>query len=147
MMQNRSIGKNISYIARALSRYIDQETKHLQLSNATVPFLTYLYEHEGIHQDEMAKNLQFDKSSAARSIKTLETLGYIKKITDRGNKRRNIVTVTELGRGIQDELYSILRECTKHIFTGFSQEEIELYFAYTEKINKNVMKMLHTQRS
>jgi DNA-binding MarR family transcriptional regulator len=145
-MSHRSIGKNISSIARALSRYIDQETAHLRLSNATVPFLTYLYEHEGVHQDEMARTLQFDKSSAARAIKTLEKLGYVARETDRSNKRRNVVTVTAPGRSIQEELYEILRRSTKRIFTGFSENEIDIYFRCTDRINANINRMILAKR-
>lgn len=49
-------------------------------SNFTIPFLTYLYEHDGIHQDILARDLQFDKSSAARAVASLEKHGYLQKL-------------------------------------------------------------------
>ena len=145
-MNNRSIAKNISYIARGISRYLDQEAKHLKLRSATIPFLVYLYEHEGVHQDQMAQDLQFDKSSAARAVKALERLGYVNKVADNSNRRKNIITVTTLGRSVEDELYAILRQCTKQLFTGLSEEEIDFYFAYTEKVNENLSTMLLAEK-
>ena len=144
-MTQRSIGKQITYIARALNRYVDQQTAHLNLSSATVPFLTYLYGHNGVHQDEMAANLQFDKSSVTRAVKALQKRGYVDKSVDPGNKRRNLVTVTDLGLSIKDELLEILKQTTRLAFAGFGQREMELYFQYTDKLNQNIKLMVESK--
>lgn len=145
-MHARSIGKLITYIARHLNRYVDRETAHLRLSSATVPFLTYLYEHNGVHQDEMAENLQFDKSSAARAVKVLEQRGYVTKVIDSNNKRRNVVTLTNRGFSIQDELAEILEQTTNRLFADFRASEIDRYFKTTQKINQNLRKMMNDQK-
>jgi len=145
-MHARSIGKLVTYIARHLNRYVDLETAHLNLSSATVPFLTYLCEHNGVHQDEMAENLQFDKSSAARAVKALEQRGYVTKVIDPNNKRRNVVTLTKLGLSIQDELSEILKQTTNRLFADFRASEIDRYFKNTEKINQNLKKMMKDQK-
>ena len=145
-MSERSIGKQITSIARSLSRYLDNRTSHLHLSSATIPFLTYLYEHNGVHQDEMARNLQFDKSSATRAIKTLEQRGYVSREIDKTNRRKNVVSVTRLGFSIKEELYAILRHTTTQIFQDFSANEKDAYFRYTDKVNENITQMINEQK-
>ena len=141
-MQNRSIGKELTFIARNLNRYLDIKTAHLHLSSATIPFLTYLYVNDGIHQDEMAENLHFDKSSVARAIKVLQQKGYVNKAVDPRMKRRNIITVTALGLSIKNELLRILESITERALKGFSADEIESYFKLTEMIDQNTQQML-----
>lgn len=121
---------------------MDVKVRHLGLTSATVPFIAYLLKKEGVHQDEMAESLHFDKSSAARAISVLESKGYAVRVTDENNKRRNLVYPTEKGRDIEEELMLILRSLTRDLFGGFTDEEKQIYFDYTEKINKNLMKML-----
>ena len=142
MTQNRSIGKSISFISRSLGRYIDSKTKHLGLSHFTVPFLTYLYEHDGVHQDELAENLQFDKSSAARAVSALEKSGYVTKTPDLNNRRRNTIKITKKALAIKPELFQILELTTKKLFEGFSADQVELYFESTDHINLNAQTML-----
>jgi DNA-binding MarR family transcriptional regulator len=141
-MPARSIGKEISYIARSLNRYLDAKTRHLNLSSATVPFLAYLCMHDGVYQDEMAADLHFDKSSVTRAITALEKRGYVNRLVDPRIKRRNLITVTEAGLSLKDELIQILSQTTERLFAGFSPEEREVYFQSTEKINQNIKLML-----
>jgi len=146
MDEHRSIGKNISYISRSLGKYIDLKTRHLNLGNATIPFLTYLYEHDGVHQDLLAQDLQFDKSSAARAVASLEKHGYLTKTTDPENRRRNIIKITKKGLGIKHEVHKILKQTTKKLFQGFSKRQIGDYFEYTEQINITTKAMLKEEK-
>lgn len=146
MDEHRSIGKNISYISRSLGRYIDLKTKHLHIGNFTIPFLAYLYENDGVHQDLLAKDLQFDKSSAARAVASLEKHGYLTKTPDPENRRRNTIKITEKALGIKEEVYQILKQTTKKLFTGFSESQIAAYFEYTERINLTAKAMLKERK-
>jgi DNA-binding MarR family transcriptional regulator len=146
MTEHRSIGKSISYLARSLGRYIDTETAHLKLSNAAVPFITYLYEHDGVHQDELAEQLHYDKSSAARAVSSLEKHGYVTRTTDQSNKRRNVIRTTPEAHKIKPELYKLLQETTVKLFEGFSAEETNQYFRLTKLITQNAAGMLEKQK-
>jgi len=141
VMRKTSIGKEISEISRTMSRFVDKEVAHLKLSNATVPFIAQLLSQDGVHQEELAEKLHFDKSSAARALTSLEKAGYVVRVQDSQNKRRNIIYVTESGRAVRDELIQILASLTKRLFEGFSDEEISEYYAKTEKLRKNLMRM------
>ncbi|ADD67843.1 transcriptional regulator, MarR family [Denitrovibrio acetiphilus DSM 12809] len=141
-MPDRSAGKQISHISRSISRYLDAKVNSLNLSYSVIPFLTYLYEHDGVHQDELAANLHYDKSSATRAITALVKQGYVTRQIDKRNKRRNIINVTIKGYTIKDELILILRRTTQKLFNDFTDEEINLYFKLSDKIDKNLDNML-----
>ena len=141
-MGDQSIGREITYIARSINRYMDAKTRHLNLSNATVPFLAHLCMRDGMYQDEMAAALHFDKSSVTRAITALEKRGYVNRLVDPRIKRRNLIKITGLGLSLKDELLQILSQTTESLFAGFSPEEREAYFQSTEKINQNIKRML-----
>jgi len=116
--------------------------KHLNLSHFTIPFITYLYEHDGVHQDELAEKLQYDKSSAARAVSALVQQGYATKHIDETNKRRNIIEITAKGLSTKEELISILMETTDSLFNNFSSSEKNEYFELMNKIENNICSML-----
>jgi len=142
MQQHRSIGKQISTISRCLATIVDIKMAHLGLSAATIPVIGYLYDNEGVHQDVLAEALQFDKSSATRSLVRLVKEGYVTKTVDSANKRRNIIRCTEKARAVKQEIFHILKSITDDVFLNFSEEEIEQYFYFTQKIHTNAMNML-----
>ena len=142
MTEHRSIGKQISTISRCLSMVVDIKTAHLGLGAATIPIITFLYDNDGVHQDILAKALQFNKSSAARAVARLVKEGYIAKTADPSNRRRNIIRITQKTHDAWPEILRILKSVTEDLFTDFSEKEIELYFDLTQKIHARMSHML-----
>ncbi len=142
MQEHRSIGKQITTISRFLSTIMDIKMAHLGLSAATVPVLCFIYDNEGVYQDAVAEALQFDKSSATRSLANLIKEGYISKTVDPSNRRRNIIRTTEKARAAKQEIFRLLKRNTDELFVNFSEDEIEQYFYLTEKIHTEAMKIL-----
>ncbi|WP_022664504.1 MarR family winged helix-turn-helix transcriptional regulator [Desulfospira joergensenii] len=142
MAEHRSIGKKISFISRSMGRYIDAKTRHLELGNFTIPFLTYLFENNGVHQDVLAEALLFDKSSAARAVALLEKRGYVTKTPDPENGRKNIIRTTPKAGAVRAELHGILKKTTRELFAGFSKTEIETYFDLSFRIHENAVNMV-----
>lgn len=141
MSQHRSIGKEISTIARHMGLILDSRIAHLGLGAATIPAITFLYENEGASQDALAESLQFNKSSAARAVLRLEKEGYLTRTVDPANRRRNILLTTEKARSVKDEIYLILKGLTNDVFTDFSEADIEQYYHLTQKISTRVVQM------
>ncbi len=142
MQEHRSIGKQITTISRCLSTIVDIKLGYLGLNAATVPVIGFIYDNEGVSQDVVAEALQFDKSSATRSLARLEKEGYVSKTTDHSNRRRNIIRSTEKARAAKQEIFRQLKNITDELFVNFSEDEIEQYFYLTKKIHTDAMKML-----
>ena len=142
MTTSPSVGKQIAYISRTLSRYLDVKLDHLGLGSGTIHVLTCLYENDGVHQDILAEAIQFDKSSAARAVGRLEKEGYVTKKPDLTNRRRNIVRITEKALKVKGEILIILKGITEYLFIGFSEEEMTQYYELSLKINRNATLML-----
>lgn len=145
MQKHRSIGKQISTLAKSLSAIVDKKLASLGLNAATLPVIDFLYENDGVHQDVLAEALQFDKSSATRSVERLLEEGYVTKTVDPSNRRRNIIQCTEKALAAKKDLIRTLKSVTDELFLHFSEEEIEQYFSLTRKIDtraKSILKEL-----
>ncbi|MFP7176326.1 MarR family winged helix-turn-helix transcriptional regulator [Priestia filamentosa] len=130
--------REIGMIARALDSISNIEFKEHNLTKGQYLYLVRICEHPGIIQEKLAEMIKVDRTTAARSIKKLETEGFIEKKDDHHNKKIKKLFPTEKGR----EVYPFLRREGDHsekvALTGFSEQEREEVFQLVQRIRKNI---------
>ncbi|WP_040057698.1 MarR family winged helix-turn-helix transcriptional regulator [Priestia filamentosa] len=130
--------REIGMIARALDSISNIEFKEHNLTKGQYLYLVRIYEYPGIIQEKLAEMIKVDRTTAARSIKKLETEGFIEKKDDHHNKKIKKLFPTEKGR----EVYPFLRREGDHsekvALTGFSEQEREEVFQFVQRIRKNI---------
>ncbi|WP_019394461.1 MarR family winged helix-turn-helix transcriptional regulator [Priestia filamentosa] len=130
--------REIGMIARALDSISNIEFKEYNLTKGQYLYLVRICEHPGIIQEKLAEMIKVDRTTAARSIKKLETEGFIEKKDDHHNKKIKKLFPTEKGR----EVYPFLRREGDHsekvALTGFSEQEREEVFQLVQRIRKNI---------
>ncbi|MGL5902146.1 MAG: MarR family winged helix-turn-helix transcriptional regulator, partial [Cetobacterium sp.] len=104
-------------------------------------FLFQLYKKDGVSQDELANTLYIDKGTTARSLKTLEEAGFIKREVSDSDKRVNIVRLTEKGLKLEPEITAVLKEWDRILAHSLSKEEQKTLLTLLKKISdSNLMK-------
>jgi len=88
--------------------------------------LAMLVNQEGVHQSELARLTRKNRHNMARIIATLEQKGYVQRRSDGGDKRRQLVFLTDSGRGVLDEYAPIVSDFSGLVFAGLSEEELEI---------------------
>ncbi|MCY8235476.1 MarR family winged helix-turn-helix transcriptional regulator [Priestia endophytica] len=130
--------REIGMIARALDSISNIEFKEHNLTKGQYLYLVRICEHPGIIQEKLAEMIKVDRTTAARSIKKLETEGFIEKKDDYHNKKIKKLFPTEKGR----EVYPFLRREGDHsekvALTGFSEQERKEVFQLVQRIRKNI---------
>ncbi|MFP7485065.1 MarR family transcriptional regulator [Priestia filamentosa] len=130
--------REIGMIARALDSISNIEFKEHNLTKGQYLYLVRICEHPGIIQEKLAEMIKVDRTTAARSIKKLETEGFIEKKDDHHNKKIKKLFPTEKGR----DVYPFLRREGEHsekvALTGFSEQEREEVFQLVQRIRKNI---------
>ena len=71
--------QQISITYRCAMRFREDELADTGLAGCQTPYLTALYRHPGISQEELARTLNVNKSSVARQLSALEDKGYIRR--------------------------------------------------------------------
>jgi DNA-binding MarR family transcriptional regulator len=130
--------REIGMIARALDSISNIEFKEHNLTKGQYLYLVRICEHPGIIQEKLAEMIKVDRTTAARSIKKLETEGFIEKKDDHHNKKIKKLFPTEKGK----EVYPFLRREGDHsekvALTGFSESERKEVFQLVQRIRKNI---------
>lgn len=136
-----NIGRYFSQMYRKGRIFYSQELKKFGLGSGQSIFLFQLYKKDGVSQDELANTLYIDKGTTARSLKTLEEAGFIKREVSDSDKRVNIVRLTEKGLKLEPEITTVLKEWDRILAHSLSEEEQKTLLTLLKKISdSNLMK-------
>lgn len=136
-----NIGRYFSQMYRKGRIFYSQELKKFGLGSGQSIFLFQLYKKDGVSQDELANTLYIDKGTTARSLKTLEEAGFIKREVSDSDKRVNIVRLTEKGLKLEPEITAVLKEWDRILAHSLSEEEQKTLLTLLKKISdSNLMK-------
>ena len=86
----------IGTIARALDSIANIEFKKINLNRGQYLYLVRIKEYPGLFSDQLANLLNVDRTTAARSIQTLEKQGLVHNEADEKNKKIKRLFVTSL---------------------------------------------------
>jgi DNA-binding MarR family transcriptional regulator len=89
-------------------------------------------------QKELARRMRLSPTTITISLKTLERQGYVRKVTDGSDLRRNRVEITEAGRQIADKCRAAFSEIDRAMYRGFTPEEIGLISSLYLRMAENL---------
>ena len=89
-------------------------------------------------QKEIAERFGITPAAVARSLKSLEIEGFIERTTLEGDSRFNRIKITDKGRKIIENSYKIFEEIDSSIFEGFTEQELELFNSFLDKMQTNL---------
>ena len=100
--------------------------------------LAYIHEHPGCTQKEAADELDITPASAAASLKRLEKTGFVSRVPDPRDARRNRLYITEDGdRRMQEHLHRF-QQLDEAMFSGMTEDEVEAFRKACEKMFDNL---------
>jgi DNA-binding MarR family transcriptional regulator len=95
---------------------------------------------DGISQEELNENLNFDKATTARAIKKLIKNGYLTKKIDDNDHRMNRIFLTNKAYNIYNEMVNMNNYWEKIITENLSCEEKEMVQHILNKMLDNILK-------
>lgn len=90
-------------------------------------------------QKEIADKFGVSPAAIARSLKTLEAEGFIERTNIGEDNRINTITITEKGKEIVNRSHIMFKETDESLFEDFSNDEIEKFNEYLEKIQSKLL--------
>ena len=115
--------RQISITYRCAMRYRERELADTGLAGCQTPYLTALYRRPGLTQEELAKDLNVNKSSVTRQLAVLEEQGYVRRESDPADKRSLLVFPTDKALDLRDRLFQCYREWNEYLTQDLSEEE------------------------
>lgn len=112
-------------IKRVIFRNAKQMFKeeNINLKVDQFPILLTVHALEGMSQQEIADVTERDKSSAQRTLVSLEKNGLVKIVQDATDKRKNLVYLTEEGKFIAKRIKILFKQAELQTFAVLSEDE------------------------
>lgn len=117
--------RQISVTYRCAMLYRERTLADTGLNGSQTPYLTALYRQPGLSQEELARQLNVNKSNVARQLAALEIKGYIRREGAPEDRRILLVYPTEKALALRERLYDVLHGWSDYLTADFSKEERE----------------------
>lgn len=80
----------------------------------------------------------FDKAAISRAIKSLRSQGIVTCRLKENSKRKQIISLTELGESVHDEIIHVALAREKALLKDFSEDEVKVFIKLLHKVHKNI---------
>ena len=139
-------------ISSAVNIMIKTERMHRHLFDNTVMgigihrtqhrILMYIARNKKLgSQKVLAEHIGITPAAITGAIKKLESDGYVRRTQGNDNRYRE-VELTESGMAIVEKTRELFFNMDTSLFDGFSEEELDGYISYLEKIQLNIKKIM-----
>lgn len=125
-------GKVSAAINRKLLRNFRQHGFEITPEQWTV--LIFLWEKDGVTQQELCNATFKDKPSMTRLIDNMERQHLVVRISDKRDRRTNLIHLTKDGREIENKIKEISHQTFTEALQGVTTEELEICQNMLKKI-------------
>ena len=128
-------GKVSTAINRKLSRNFRQEGVDITPEQWTI--LLSLWEKDGITQQELCNATFKDKPSMTRLIDNMERQHLVVRISDKRDRRTNLIHLTKTGRELEGKAFVIANQTLKEALKEVSMDDLKIAQEVLRKIFMN----------
>ncbi|AUD04549.1 MarR family winged helix-turn-helix transcriptional regulator [Spirosoma pollinicola] len=130
---------NINAVAHLMTRKTNRELAKLgyslQFEQLPVLFVAHFWGSDLPSQQEIANQLQKDKSGIQRSIRTLERDGYLRVVADSADRRKNLIQLTPAGKLIIQKVMETAELFDQQLTSQLTPEEVQSLLSVLKKIS------------
>ena len=141
------VNRRISILYRYGQRFLTARLKPLGLEVGLLPSFLQVCRFPGITQEEISAHTGMDKGTTARSVKKLEEQGYVFCTGDPADRRVNHIQPTSQARALEPLVEEVVEELHRHLYRGFSPQEICLTLESLSRMQKNLEEALSQPHS
>ena len=129
---------NLSVILRYCRNFFEKRLREFDLTFGEQVIIMFLSRNEEVNQDAISKRYMIDKGMVAKTLNKLETKGFILREQNPDNKRENIISLTQKGADILNNIKSIIDEWNEILYEEMSEDEIACIKKLTNKMVENI---------
>ena len=129
------LGKSLRVFRNQLA--FEFKEKEIELTFDQFVILHLLNSNCDLIQQDLANQLQKDKSIIVRQINGLLGNQYVVRLTNKEDKRKKNLILTKKGFEVLNQMKEIASELSTKLLTGVSENELETFRNVLRKIQKN----------
>ena len=104
-------------------------------------FLRILWERDGLTQRELSDEAGVAEPSTHAAIKSMEELGYVKRVQLPENRKTVYVHLTAKGRGLKGKLEPLAKAVNKDAVKGLAATDVETARRVLMAVSENLRKI------
>ena len=119
------LGRYISGAYRHSQVLINKAFEQFDIGHGQYFFMLFVYFNEGVSQKEVSRELGLDKTTTAKALKRLESIGYIERRQSKTDKRFYELYLTQKGNETFPLMWDEITNIAKIASKGLTQEEYD----------------------
>ncbi len=108
-------------------------------------FIILNVEKEGTPSTSLGPKMGMESTSLSRTLKTMEKEGIIIRKTDKKDKRKVLVFLTEKGIKMRKVVREVVFEFNKKLYDNIPKAEIKSFFNTMQKVDQTITELLDNQ--
>lgn len=120
-----------------ISRMYNQKAAQENLT-ISIGFILMIVEKEGIPSTQIGPRMGMEPTSLSRTLKTMEERGYIRRETDKIDKRKVLIFLTPEGVEKRREVRDIIVVFNEKLHAKIPKGKLKVFFEVMEKIDDTV---------
>ena len=129
-----SIMRNLNIISRCFSMFRMEKMSDNELNANHQSYIYAISLRPGMTQDQLARHLCLNKSTIARGVAHLESIGYVERRPSETDKRVFLLFPTQKMLDMLPEVREISREWNTFITEELSEEELDVFCSTLKKL-------------
>ena len=138
---NRQLEFLLAEVVRLQLRVYNGRFRTTGLNQSQVAALIHLDRVEEISQRELAERLGMQKAAAGTLIDGLEGMGLVERTRGREDRRLQLVSITDAGRRVVDEVDHMAEALGTALRQGVSREERAQLVSILQRLRDNLREM------
>lgn len=136
--QNDNFFYEVHDLSRKMRRWIEGFLTTPGLTMPQFRAIAQLCKNDGISQTSLAGLIESDPMTVGGVVERLESKGLITRQPHPEDSRAKLLTVTDAGRAIYDELVALVHAANKDMFDGITPEEQRLTLDVMRRVGANL---------
>jgi len=134
-----SFGYLLGDVTLLIRKHFDRRAVKFGLTRAQWRAVKVLNLREGLRQNELADFLEMEPIAVGRVIDRLQAAGFVERRPDPKDRRAWRLYITDLARGVVDDMEVIARDLRKDYTVGIGIDELQQALAVITRIKENLL--------
>jgi len=120
-----------------ISRMYNQKAKAHGLT-MSIGFILLIVDKEGTPSTQLGPRMGMEPTSLSRTLKTMETKGYIYREIDRDDKRKVLIFLTKQGLDLRKEVKKVVVQFNEKLLKSIPTKKLDAFFEVMEIVDDHV---------
>lgn len=120
-----------------ISRMYNQKAKEHGLT-MSIGFILLIVDKEGTPSTQLGPRMGMEPTSLSRTLKTMESKGYIYRQVDKDDKRKVLIYLTSAGLDLRREVRKVVKEFNKNLIKKIPRKKLEIFFEVMKSVDDYV---------